>query len=131
MIKPLQKCSIGIALISFVIFGSGCVPLLIGAAAGAGGIVYVKGALVHNIDESVEDIHKASLAALKDLNLFVTSDELNRHSAEIKAEYEDGKKINIKVDAITEYVSKVTVRVGMVGDQEDSRLILNAIEKKL
>ena len=110
---------------------SGCVPLLIGAAVGAGGVAYVKGALVHNIDEPVEDIHKASLAAFKGLNLFVASDELNRHSAVIKAEYEDGKKIDIKIDAITEFVSKVTIRIGVIGDQEDSRLILNAIEKKL
>ena len=118
-------------LIFFVTVASGCIPLLIGAIAGAGGVVYVKGALVQNIDEPVEDIHKASLAALKGLSLFVISDELNRHSAVIKAEYENGKKIDIKVDAITEFVSKVTIRVGVVGNQDDSRLILNAIEKKL
>lgn len=131
MIRLLRQLSLGIMAVVFLTSATGCVPLLIGAAAGAGGIAYVKGALVENIDETVEDIHQASLAALKDLGLFVTSDELNRHSVLINAEYEDGKKVVIKVDAITEYVSKITIRVGVVGDQEDSRLILNAIEKRL
>ena len=118
-------------LVFLTVATSGCIPLLIGAAAGAGGVAYVKGALVQNMDETVEDIHQATLDALKGLGIFVTADELNRHSAKIKAEYEDGKKVDITIDAITEYVSKITIRVGLVGDQEDSRLILNAIEKEL
>ena len=131
MREKLQKLCLGIVAVFFVGTASGCIPLLIGAAAGAGGVAYVKGSLIENIDESVEDIHRASLDALTEMNVFVISDELNRHSAVIKAEYEDGKKINIKVDAITEFVSKVSIRIGTVGHQEDSRLILNAIEKKL
>lgn len=131
MIRLFQKLYLGIILVFFVTATSGCVPLLIGAAAGAGGIVYVQGALVENIDETVEDIHEASLAALEDLNLFVTSDELNRHSAQIRAEYENGKKVHIKVDAITEFVSKVTIRVGIIGDREVSFLILDAIGENL
>ena len=119
-------------LLIFVLMGTaGCVPLLIGAAVGAGSMVFINGALVENIDESVEDLHQAALDALKDLEIFVMSDELTRHSALIKAEYTDGKNVDIKVDAITEYVSKITIRVGLIGDQEDSRLILNAIEKRL
>ncbi len=132
MNKLIKEIGRGILLVFFVtVTSSGCVPLLIGAAAGAGGIAYVKGALVHNIDETVEDIHRAALAGLKDFGLFVVSDELNRHSALIKAEYEDGRKIDIKADAITEFVSKVTIRVGVIGDQEESRLILSAIEDNL
>jgi hypothetical protein len=122
----------GMTIVFFVtVTFSGCVPLLIGAAAGAGGIVYVQGALVQNLDEMVEDIHRATLAGLKDLSVFVASDELNRHSARIKAEYEDGTKIDVKVDAITEFVSKVTIRIGMIGDSDASRTIMNAIEDNL
>ncbi|MBN1870268.1 MAG: DUF3568 family protein [Candidatus Omnitrophica bacterium] len=131
MIEDLEKSCLGMMLAFSLMIMTGCVPLIIGAAAGAGGMVYVKGALVENVDESVEDIHQASLAALKDLGIFVKSDELNRHSAVIKAEYEGGEKVEIKADAITEFVSKISIRVGLIGDQEDSRLILNAIEKRL
>ena len=120
-------CS-GIALVLVVTFAAGCVPLLIGAAVGAGSMVYMNGSLVQNMDQTVEELHQAILDGLRSLDIFVLSDELNRHSAIVKAEYEDGRKVDIKVDAITEYVSKVTIRVGLLGDQEDSRLILEAIE---
>lgn len=129
--KSYQKFSLEIIAICLVMATSGCIPLLVGAAAGAGGVAYVKGAAVKNIDESVEKIHKASLAALKKMGVFVTADELSGHTALVKAEYGDGKKIQVKAEALTEYVSKVTVRVGAVGDPEESELVLNAIEKEL
>jgi len=129
--KQYQKISLNCICILFLMTMVGCVPLFIGAAAGAGGVSYVRGALVRNIDERVKPMHKAVLAALKDLNYFVSADELNKHSAYIKAEYKDGKKIRIHIDALSEYVSKITIRVGSFGNQEKSLLIMNAIEKKL
>ena len=131
MIRSFRKFGLSIMVMCLVMATSGCIPLLIGAAAGAGGVAYVRGALAQNIDETVQDLHSASLEALKDLGLFVESDELNRHSSLINAEYGNGKKIKINIEALTEYVSKISIRVGMVGDQEDSRMILNAIQKKL
>jgi len=130
MIKTFQKFSLGIALI-LSLTTAGCVPLLIGAAAGAGGITYVKGALVKNVDHPVKKAHKASLSALKSLKLFVRSDEFSRHSSVIKGEYTDGKSFQINIEALTERSSKITIRVGMLGDQEKSQIILNAIQKKL
>ena len=131
MIKLINRKGLGILLILFVsVSSSGCVPLLIGAAAGASGIAYVRGVLVHNVDETVEDIHAATLAAAKGLGLIIVSDELNRHAAAVKAEYEDGKKVDIRVDAITEFVSKITIRVGLIGDLDESSFILSAIKEK-
>jgi len=131
MTRQFQKFAFGFTLVFSLMATAGCVPLLIGAAAGAGGITYAKGALVRNMDESVAELHKASLAAFKDLKFFVVSDELNKHSAVIKAEYEDGQKIQVNVDALTEFVSKITIRVGIIGDQEESQAIFNAIQKRL
>lgn len=131
MTKPFKKFSCGGAFLILLLTVSGCVPLIIGAAAGAGGITYVKGALVKNVDYSVEQVHKAALAALKDLELFVMEDELNRHSSVIKAEYEDGQSVQVNIDALTERSSKITIRVGIFGDQEESRTILSAVEKRL
>lgn len=110
---------------------TGCVPLLVGAAVGAGGVTYVNGALVRNIDETVKDVHKASLDALKELDYFITQDELNKRSAAVLAETEKGKKIRINIEALTEYVSEIRIRVGMFGDQDLSHEILSAIEKRL
>jgi len=129
--KHSQPLSFVVLSIFSLMTMSGCIPLLIGAAAGAGGFSYVKGALVKNVDHTVKEVHKAGMTALKKLNFFVTTDELNKRSALIRAEYENGQKIQIFIDALTERSSKITIRIGMFGNQEQSQMILSAIEKKL
>lgn len=130
MIKSFQKFSLGSILV-LSLATAGCVPLMIGAAAGAGGITYAKGALVRNVNKPVSKVHKASLSALKSLELFITDDELNRHSAYVKAEYATGKKVKISIEALTERATKITIRVGIIGNQAKSQAIFNAIHKKL
>ena len=105
--------------------------LVIGAALGAGGVSYARGALIRNVDEQVDDIHSAALDAIKDLKLFVTEEEVGKRSVAIKAEYSDGRKVRIFIDALTEYASKITIRVGNFGNQDESQKILSAIEKNL
>jgi hypothetical protein len=129
--KPSQFPSIIVAAIFSLITMSGCIPLLIGAAAGAGGITYAKGALVQNVDHTVSEVHKAGVAALKKLDLFVTEDKLDKHTAVIRAEYNDGQKIQVFIDALTERSSKITIRIGTFGDRAQSEIILDAIQKKL
>jgi len=129
--KLFHKSSLNILCICSLMTIVGCIPLIIGAAVGAGSVTYINGSLVRNVDEPVDRIHKASLAALKDLHLFVTADELNKHSAVIRAEYEDAKKIHISIEALTEYVAQIKIRIGTFGDQDESHTILDAILKKL
>ena len=131
--KLSSVCCWGNIFIAFlmVIVMAGCVPLMIGAAAGLGGAAYVKGALETRIDNSVKEVHEASLAGLKDLGLFVFDDDLTRHSAVINAEFENGEKVRIEVKALTEYVSELKIRVGFFGDETKSFFVLDAIQKNL
>jgi len=129
--KQFQKYHLNILCIFSLMTTIGCIPLLIGAVAGVGGMTYIKGSLVHNVDHTVKQVNKASLEALKDLKLFITSDELNKRSSVIKAEYENGKNISVFIDALTERSSKITIRVSVFGDQVKSQTILNAILRNL
>jgi len=129
--KLFRKYSLNLFYVLLLLSMVGCIPLLIGAAAGVGGVTYLKGSLVYNVDHNVKKVNKASLKVLKDLKLFIFSDELNKHSSTIKAEYADGKKISVFIDAITERSSQIIIRVGTFGDQGKSQAILNAILKKL
>jgi len=129
--KLFHKLSLNILCIFSLMTMAGCIPLLIGAVVGVGSVNYINGSLVRNVDETVEEIHKAALASLKDLGLFVTSDELSKHSAVIRAEYEDAKKIHISIEALTEYVAQIKIRIGTFGNQDESHTILDAILKKL
>jgi len=47
---------------------AGCAALLLGGAAGAGGVVYVKGKLNEDVNASASQVHEATVAALKELN---------------------------------------------------------------
>jgi hypothetical protein len=129
--KLFHKVNFNILCAVSVMTMAGCVPLIIGAAAGVGGVAYVNGSLVRNVDEPVEKVHKAALAGLKKLGLFVTSDELDKHSSTIRAQYEDAKKVRVSIEALTEYVTQVSIRVGTFGNQDESYAILDAILEKI
>jgi len=130
MILRFQRTLMILSLGAIVLTSSGCF-LLIGAAAGAGGYAYVRGALQKNVDSTVKKIHSSSLKALKGLDIFVTDDELNVHSAKVNGEYADGKRVIVDIEALTERSSKIKVRVGTWGDKDRSLVIIGAIEKQL
>lgn len=110
---------------------SGCVPLVIGAAAGVGGYAWVKGELVHDVAVPAEKLHRAISRAMRDLKLAVYEDKGDRLSAKINAKFSDGTDVNINVEAKTERSSTVKIRVGLLGDKEKSEMIFSAIQKRL
>lgn len=118
--------------LSFSLFVStGCGPLLLGAAVGAGSVAYIKGNVEKNFDRSFKDVHRATLVAAKKLKLYIIEDELNSDSSVTKLEFEDGRPAIVKTTAITERACKVKVRVGPFGDQEKALMILNVITKNM
>ena len=129
MFKKVQPMICAVLLISLVLTTSGCFPLLVGAAAGAGGYAFVRGALVKQFDVSATDLHQAVVKAIKSLDLDIKYDKGDRLSAKVRSEFSDGKDVKVDVVAITEETSQVKIRVGVVGDKLRSEMILSAIEK--
>ena len=128
-----QFSSIGLAamLLGAALATSGCVPLLIGAAAGAGGVAYVKGGLEQNFDKTVDQLHRASVAGLKDIKCVVRTDQVRKHLAKIQFEFDDGQKGTINIKALTERSAQLNVRIGVLGDETKSHIVLNAVLKHL
>ncbi|KPJ59167.1 MAG: hypothetical protein AMS15_07170 [Planctomycetes bacterium DG_23] len=109
----------------------GC-ALVVGAAAGAAGVAYVKGEAEKTYDAPVERVYNAALTAVKDdLGLIVYESHFVGLEGEIKARRLDDKKVDIDLEAITERTTKVKIRVGTWGDEEYSRLIFSKIDKRL
>ena len=131
MAANIHKLGLSFLLTFFILSSAGCVPLLVGAAAGVGGVTYVKGALEKNFDHSVKEVHRATLKGLKDLKMFVREEKNDVHSTFIKAEFDDGKRVKIHINALTERSSKITIRIGVFGDETKSQILLNAIQKRL
>jgi len=123
--------ALAVILIGAVITTSGCVALLIGAAAGAGGVAWVKGSLEQNFDNTVDQLHRASLSGLRDIKCATRSDQIRKHLAKIEFEFDDGQKGTINLKALTERSAKLKIRVGILGDETKSHIVLNAILKHL
>ena len=110
---------------------SGCFALLLGAAAGAGGVIWVKGKLEQDVNASLDKVHKASIAALKKLDLPAIKDASDKMTARIESEYSDGKHVWIDLNQISNTSTKLSIRVGTLGDEVRSRQILEKIMQYL
>lgn len=129
--RGFKSTALTVALFGLLATTQGCVPLLIGAAAGAGGVVWVKGSLEQNFDKTVEQLHRASLAGLRDTKCAVRKDQIRKHLAKIDFEFDDGQKGSVNIKALTERSAKLKIRVGVLGDETKSQIILNAILRHL
>lgn len=131
MTRYFTPMLLAVLLSATLITTQGCVPLLIGAAAGAGGVVWVKGSLEQNFDKSVDHLHRASLGGLRDVKCAVSSDQIRKHLAKIKFKFDDGQEGTINIKAMTERSSRLKIRVGILGDETKSQIVLNAIVRHL
>ena len=129
--KRLKMFLVLLSVMLFAIELPGCVALLLGGAAGAGSVVYVKGQLKEDMAASVPRVHDASISTLKELNLPIIEDNHDSLSAKIKSKFADGDDVWIQIESVTAESSKITLRVGIMGDENKSRKISNAIHKHL
>jgi len=119
-----------ILLVAQMLGASGCV-LLVGAAGGAGGTVYVMGKLKEDLNAPVPKVKRAAVAGLKDLGLPVLKDKGDQLTASLESEFSDGKHVWIDIEARDESSSQIGIRVGLLGDEQRSRRVLKAIRQHL
>lgn len=112
-------------------FSSGCVALFVGAAGGAAGTVYVMGKLTEELSYDVPAVHGATLNAMKKLGLTLSEERADTLSAHIESEFADRAHIWIDLESVGESRTRITVRVGLTGDELRSRKILDRIKESL
>ncbi len=109
---------------------SGC-AVLFGVAAGAGGVTWVKGKLVKVVNYPFEEVHPAAVRGLKDMNLPIIVDRSDALTGKVESKFSDGTNIWIDTKELTEHSTEVQIRVGVLGDHERSRAIMDEIEANL
>ena len=114
-----------------VVTTPGCIWLLAGVGAGAGGTVYHLGKLKETVDQPVPTVHEAAKKAMEDLKLPLTRNAGDKLTVEMKSEFSDGKDLWIGIKSLTEKSCTLTIRVGLRGDQARSKMVLDAIKKRL
>ncbi len=120
-----------IMIMLLAVQSAGCVALVAGGAAGAGTVAYFKGQLDEEIKAPEAKVYAASISALRELKLPVIEDNHDNFTAKIKSKLANGKDIWISVESVTGGTSKITIRVGIFGDEEKSRMLSDAIHRYL
>jgi RNase adaptor protein for sRNA GlmZ degradation len=110
---------------------SGCFALAVGAAGGAAGAVYVLGKLTDELNHEVPVVHAAATQAMNDLELKLSEDRSDKLTAHMKSEFADGTNVWIDMQSIAEGRTKLTIRVGVTGDEMRARKIHEAIKRHL
>ena len=110
---------------------SGCLALAVGAAGGAVGAVYVMGKLQDEVNRPLSVVHEAAVAGMKDLELKLSEDRADKISAHIESAFSDGPHVWIDMESISDSRSRITIRVGLTGDEVRSRKIYDAIKQHL
>ena len=127
----MKKFCLSLCLAVMVISSSGCIALIVGAAAGAGSIIWIKGKLAQDFNVPLDKTYNATITAIKKLELQILVDRKDKFSAKIESKFADGANVWVDLEYLTVKSSKVSVRVGTLGDEARSRQIMSMIEKYL
>lgn len=125
-----KQLIISALLVALAVTISGCVVAAVGAGAAAG-VGYIRGDLEAVLENNVEQVYEASLKALAQLKLAVISKQQDVLAAKIVSRNIEDKKIQINIKQNEGRTVKLTIRIGVFGDETQSRLIYDKIRDNL
>ncbi len=108
----------------------GCGAVLLGGAVAGGTYVYVAGQAKQKYNSDLGTTYKAALAACKSLDLKIDDAKKRLSDATVKATDVD-TTVYIDLSSTSSKVTEVSVRYGILGDEQASSRILSAIAKHL
>jgi len=126
----MQRATLVFLTVAGSVFLSGCMLAAVGAGA-AGTVAYVKGDLEASEAKKLDVVYEATKKAMKDLELSITSDSKDALSATIVARDAQDKKATVRLGAITENSTSISVRFGTFGNETKSTMLYNKIKENL
>jgi len=120
-----------VALGIVLIVSAGCLGLVVGAAAGAGAVAYVRGELKATEEAPIDKVFEATKGAITDLEFTLIKGEADAYSGKVTAKSARGNDIGISLKRKGDNVTRIGIRVDELGDEELSRLILEKIKARL
>lgn len=110
------------------VFAPGCHP---DPGYGPAAAPFTLGALEVDVAKPIDDVNRAVLTAMSDLNLNVTEHAKDSFGAHVVAKEAEGGDIKVNMVANSPAITRISIRVGLLGDEGKSRRILRAIQDKL
>ena len=117
------------ALVLLPLF-SGCTTTTPGPE-GKGVVAYGHGELSADVTHDLDTVFAASQRALGQLEIVKIDDKKTRVDAQILSRTATDKKIVINLERVTDTLTKLHIKVGVMGDETLSRLILEKIYAEL
>ena len=128
----MQKRLFIFVLLTFLLVNAcGCAALVIGTVGAAGTAVWLSGKLSQELDATRDDVSKAVKSALESMTLEITKETRTEDVTQVISRYTDGSTIWIDIRPVSGARSNIEIRVGMGGDKEASRKLLDRIKEKL
>ncbi|MBN2455987.1 MAG: DUF3568 family protein [Sedimentisphaerales bacterium] len=105
----------------------GCAPSLVGSDTAA----YSAGKLYAVVSKDMSSVYDATVTALEQLEIEPYDKAKDVFSAKIIAKSADGKIISVKLTPGAEGQTKLSIRIGTVGNRERATVIYNRINENL
>ena len=109
---------------------TGCIIAAVGAGA-AGTVAYVKGDLEVIESKKLDVVYDATKKALKDLELSISQDTKDQIGATVIARDSQDKKVTVKLTAVTDESTEISIRFGTFGNEAKSTMVYNKIKENL
>ncbi|MCP4712905.1 MAG: DUF3568 family protein [Planctomycetes bacterium] len=120
-----------VVLLAGLVAGLGGCFWAVAAGAGAGTYAFVKGDLETMEKESVAELYVAAVAALEELQIPVITKSQDALVAQIEGRNAEDKKVTIRIEVAENELSKMSIRIGTFGDQDQSQVIYDKIKALL
>jgi hypothetical protein len=104
-----------------------CLLVLSACQTDQPGASYTLGTFSGNVDNSPDKVTAAAVKAANDLKLVDVVSNSTRVDGTVTAKNAAGDTVTINISQAGDKVSKVTIRVGAVGDESLSRQIMDGI----
>lgn len=124
--NKIKKLLVLLCTISFL-YGCAAAWLGIGAGVGVGTYKWVEGKLVREYPLNYSRAWDAVNTSLANLSISISTSTNEGGKGTIEAVQKDGTEVKIKLTDMGQGVTKISVRVGMLGDREAGERIHDEI----
>lgn len=124
----LNRLAAVLALLVAPLLG-GCI--VVAAGAGAGAVAWVRGELTSSVPHDLDQTFTATQHALAAMELAKIDDHKTGLDAQLISRTALDKKVEVKLERVSDKLTKIRIRVGVIGDEALSLAILDKIKAEL
>lgn len=89
------------------------------------------GTLTAHVDASLARTHRATRLSLAEMGMPIDQQKLEPTTGSVTASLGDGEELQVGLKRMSSDATRVRIRVGFIGDEEQSRRVLSEIQNQL